>query len=173
MGKVLRYAVGLDIAKDKFDACLSAISESGLVTIKSSKASIANTPSGFKELVIWISKHLHKEDQLILCMEATGIYYEHLAWFLYQQGYSLSVLVPQKAKYYLRSLGIKSKDDQIDAKGLSVMAVQQSLKQWKPISDQIYELRQLTASTSNSSKHGQCCVTSTMCCFMDGWKIAL
>jgi transposase len=44
----------------------------------------------------------------------------------------------------MRSLGIKSKDDKIDAKGLAVMAAQQTLKLWVPLSDQIYKLRQLT-----------------------------
>ncbi|WP_315814531.1 IS110 family transposase [Paraflavitalea speifideaquila] len=44
----------------------------------------------------------------------------------------------------MRSLGIKSKDDKIDAKGLAMMAAQQTLKLWVPFSNQIYELRQLT-----------------------------
>ncbi|HTQ66484.1 MAG TPA: transposase, partial [Puia sp.] len=38
----------------------------------------------------------------------------------------------------------KSKNDKIDAKGLSMMAVQQQLKLWQPVSTQIYRLRQLT-----------------------------
>jgi transposase len=144
MAKPLKYAIGLDIAKDKFDACLSLIDDLQQVVIKSSKSAIPNTGHGFKELVDWLDKHVKEEIPLTFCMEATGIYYEQLAWFLYQEGYSVSVLVPQKAKYYLRSLGIKSKDDKIDAKGLSVMAAQQSLKEWKPISNEIYSLRQLT-----------------------------
>jgi transposase len=44
----------------------------------------------------------------------------------------------------MRSVGIKSKDDRVDAKGLAMMAAQQFLKEWKPASNQIYELRQLT-----------------------------
>jgi len=144
MAKVLKYAVGLDIAKDKFDACLVLIDETQKATIKSSKSSIANSLKGFQELLSWARKYLSKDIPSIFCMEATGIYYEQLAWFLYQQSYSVSVLVPQKAKYYIRSLGIKSKDDKTDAKGLAIMAAQQSLKEWKPVSNQIYELRQLT-----------------------------
>lgn len=44
----------------------------------------------------------------------------------------------------MRSLGIKTKADKIDAKGLAIMAAQQQLKLWQPLSDQIYRLRQLT-----------------------------
>ena len=144
MAKVLKYAVGLDIAKDKFDACLVLIDETQKVTIKSSKSSLSNSAKGFHELLRWARKYLSKGIPSVFCMEATGIYYEQIAWFLYQQSYCVSVLVPQKAKYYIRSLGIKSKDDKADANGLAIMAAQQTLKEWKPVSNQIYELRQFT-----------------------------
>jgi transposase len=144
MANVLKYAIGLDIAKDKFDACLAVIDEMQNVKVKSSKSSIANSSNGFAELISWVERHCKSDCPKVFCMEATGIYYEHLAWFLHQQGLFVSVLVPNKARNYIRSLGIKSKDDKIDAMGLATMAAQQSLKQWKPISNQIYELRQLT-----------------------------
>jgi transposase len=135
MAKVLKYAIGLDIAKDKFDACLAVIDEMQNVKVKSSKSSIFNSSNGFNELISWVEKHCKSDSPRVFCMEATGIYYEQLAWFLFQQGLSVSVLVPNKARHYIRSLGIKSKDDKIDAKGLATMAAQQSLKEWKP--DQI------------------------------------
>ena len=144
MAKVLKYAVGLDIAKNKFDACLAIIDEVQKVTIKSSRSSLSNSAKGFNELLSWVGKYFTNDTPKVFCMEATGIYYEQLAWFLYQHGHSISVLVPHKARYYMRALGIKSKDDRADAKGLAMMAAQQSLKEWKPMSNQIYELRQLT-----------------------------
>lgn len=144
MARILKYAVGLDIAKEKFDACLACIDETQRLTIKSNKAGIPNTAKGFNDLFTWTKKHFPESFPKFFCMEATGIYYEQIAWFLYQQGYAVSVLVPNKARHYMRCLGIKSKDDKADAKGLAMMAVQQSLKEWKPASNQIYELRQLT-----------------------------
>jgi transposase len=144
MAEVLKYAIGLDIAKNKFDACLALIDQSQKVTIKSSKSNIVNSAKGFDELLGWVKKHCSQQVPVLFCMEATGIYHEQLAWFLYQQGYSVSVLVPNKTRYYMRSLGIKSKDDKIDAKGLALMSAQQALRLWTPISNQIYQLRQLT-----------------------------
>jgi transposase len=144
MATVIKYAVGLDIAKNKFDACLAVIDDTQKVKIKSSKSSLPNSTNGFNELLQWIAKHFKDDAPKIFCMEATGIYYEQLAWFLYQHGYPVSVLVPHKARNYMRSLGLKSKDDKMDAMGLATMAAQQSLKEWKPLSNQIYELRQLT-----------------------------
>ncbi len=144
MAKVLKYAIGLDIAKDKFDACLAVVDQMQNVIIKSSKSGIPNSGKGFNELLTWVTKHVPEGLQKVFCMEATSVYYEQLAWFLHQQKCFVSVLVPNKARHYIKALGIKSKDDKADAKGLAIMGAQQSLPEWRPISNQIYELRQLT-----------------------------
>jgi transposase len=144
MSKVLKYAIGVDISKNKFDACLAVIDETQKVTVKSEKSSIPNSAKGFNELVQWAKKHCSSDAQTIFCMEATGNYHEHLSWYLYQHGSSVSILLPNKARYYMRSLGIKTKHDIIDAKGLAIMVAQQQLKLWQPLSDEIYYLRQLT-----------------------------
>lgn len=77
-------------------------------------------------------------------MESTGVYHEQLAWNLFQQDLAVNIVLPNKAKYYLKSLGRKSKNDKIDAKGLSQMGLEQNLALWKPLSKNIYSLRILT-----------------------------
>lgn len=142
--QVLKYAVGMDVSKDKIDVCLTVIDTLQKVTIKASR-SFTNNSKGFKELAQWVKTH-HKEPKLpiVYLMEATGVYYENLAWFLHHLGCHITVILPKKAKYYFKSLGLKSKNDKIDARGLAFMAVQQNLDAWKPISPQIEELRALT-----------------------------
>jgi transposase len=56
----------------------------------------------------------------------------------------VSIILPNKAKHYLKSLGHKSKNDKIDAKGLAQMGLEQNLILWKPLSKNIYSLRMLT-----------------------------
>jgi transposase len=77
-------------------------------------------------------------------MEATGVYHEHLAWFLYEEQIPLSIVLPNRAKAYMTSLGHKSKNDKVDAKGLAVMGVVHNLTLWQPGSKKIYDLRSLT-----------------------------
>jgi transposase len=67
-----------------------------------------------------------------------------VAWYLHQQDQPVSILLPNKAKYYLKSLGYKSKNDKIDAQGLSRMGLEQQLPVWKPLSKNLYALRLLT-----------------------------
>ena len=77
-------------------------------------------------------------------MEATGVYYESAAYFLYEKGLHVSVIVPNRAKRYAQALGLRSKTDAIDAFGLAQMAVQMTWKPWKPFSNQYNELLKLT-----------------------------
>src|SRR5207245_2934639 len=84
------------------------------------------------------------EVPLVLVMEATGIYYEQIAMYLSGQHYALRVVLPNKAKKYLQSTGLKSKNDKTDAQGLSRMGAEQCLALWQPMDSYFYQLRELT-----------------------------
>ncbi len=145
----LKYCVGLDVASKKIDVCMSVIDESQRVKVVSSK-SFLNTLNGFKAMEDWIIKN-HKEKQidLVLCMEATGVYHENCALYFFEKGFKTSIILPNKAKHYLISLGLKSKNDSIDAKGLSKMGSEQCLELWEPMGKYFYELRQYTRQYQN------------------------
>ena len=144
----LKYSVGLDVSSKKIDACISVIDQRQRVIVKSSKK-ILNTKTGFEDLVVWILKHQKDSIPVVICMEATGIYHENCAYFLYEKGFTVSIILPNKAKKYLDCLGLKSKNDSIDAKGLSQMGAEQCLEAWEPIGVFFYELRLLTRQRQN------------------------
>ena len=83
MNKLLRYSVGIDMSKDKFSACISAIDAGQNVTIKASRT-FRNVPNGFSDFYKWVSRHLSSDIPVCYIMEATGVYYERLGIFLYQ-----------------------------------------------------------------------------------------
>lgn len=143
MSELIKYAIGIDVSKDKFDACFCEMDISQGIKIKSSHK-FSNKISGFKDFVQWLQKHKKQDITLIICMEATGVYYEKLAMYLYQNKYSVVVVLPNKSKKYLQALGLKSKNDKIDAFGLGRMAAEQKLDLWQPMGDFFYTLRQLT-----------------------------
>lgn len=145
----LKYSAGLDIASKKIDICMSVIDVNQKVTVVSSK-SFLNTLNGFKDMHEWIVKnHKEKEVPLVLCMEATGVYHENCALYFSERKYKTSIILPNKAKHYLISLGLKSKNDSIDAKGLSKMGAEQCLELWQPMGKFFYELRQYTRQHQN------------------------
>jgi transposase len=144
----LKYSVGLDVSSKKIDACMSIIDEKQKVVVKSS-TQIANTKKGFENLEQWILKHKKEEIPVVICMEATGIYHENCAYYLFEKGFDTSIILPNKAKKYIEAIGLKSKNDSIDAKGLAQMGAEQCLEPWQPMGTFFYELRLLTRQHQN------------------------
>jgi len=141
---MLKYSLGIDVSKNDIHACLSIIDFTQQVKVKASRKFV-NQDQGFKDLDSWISKHKKETTiPLSITMEATGVYYESCALYLFKKNYAVSVILPSKAKQYLKALGIKTKNDKIDSVGLARMGAEQSLERWEPLDDFFYKLRSLT-----------------------------
>jgi transposase len=82
--------------------------------------------------------------QLVIGMEATGVYYEECAYYLFEQNFSIVVVLPNKAKKYMQAMGIKSKNDIIDAKALAQMFSERQFNLWQPMGKFFYKLRSMT-----------------------------
>lgn len=139
----LKYSVGTDISKNKFDACISVIDTNQRVKIVATKT-FNNTEKGVKSYLQWTQTRCKLEIPIAHSMEATGVYYERLAWFLHRSDEYVSVVLPNKAKKYLQSIGLKTKNDKIDAKGLARMGAEQNLRRWDAPDEQIMKLRGVT-----------------------------
>lgn len=139
----LKYGAGIDMALEKFDVCLSLIDDLQKV-VPVASCSFSNNPKGFCAFKQWIAKHQKHALPIVFLVEATGIYHEQLAWYLFEHECCVVVMLPNKAKKYKEALGLKSKNDTIDAAGLAAMACQQHLKPWQPISKNIYKMRVIT-----------------------------
>lgn len=141
---MVKYSLGIDVSMKVFYACLSIIDIHQQVRVKASRK-FNNTAAGFKELCEWIEKNYkQKEVPFQIVMEATGVYYEQCAMYLFKKGFTVSIVLPNKSRKYLQSTGLKSKNDQIDAKGLAQMGAQQKLEAWQPMNEFFYILRALT-----------------------------
>ena len=157
MGNFLLFFSCNHVCKDKFDVCLTVIDTLQKVTIKASR-SFTNNSKDFKELAQWVKTH-HKEPKLpiVYLMEATGIYYENLAWFLHHLNCHVTVILPKKPSIISKALGLKVRMTKLmPVGGLAFMAAQQNLEVWKPISPQIEELKALTRhyQTLQNEKNG-------------------
>lgn len=141
----VQIGIGIDISKADFRACMMGNNgKKDFKVIASRKFS--NTTKGFNDFIHWTKKH-HKKyevEEVEYLMEATGVYHENLAWELYEKEHKVIIVLPNQAKAFLKSEGIKSKTDKIDAKGLAKMVLVKKLRYWKPISPVLKELRTLT-----------------------------
>lgn len=124
-----KFCVGIDISKDHLDCCLGQTDASQIHTIIKHKR-FSNELSGFEELVKWESEYCTSSNVMFV-MEATGIYYENLAFFLSDLKLELSVLLPNIAKNYSRSLNVKTKTDDKDAEVLCKLGLERKLTIWQ------------------------------------------
>ncbi len=95
------------------------------------QSSFTNNEKGFKQLLSWKEKILNTHVALWHVMEATGVYYENLAYFLHERGEHLSILLPNKSKSFAKSLDIKTKTDKVDAAMLCRIGLERILPAWK------------------------------------------
>ena len=141
---MLKYSLGIDISKKDIHACLSVIDVNQQVKVKATRK-FSNQQTGFKELLLWLGNHRKEMNiPLAIIMEATGVYYESCAMFLFKQGFPVAVVLPNKAKKYLQAIGLRTKNDKIDAAGLARMGAEQCLELWQPMDEFFYTLRSLT-----------------------------
>lgn len=147
----LKYSVGNDISKEKFDSCISIIDSRQNVKIIATRT-FTNNQEGFKSYVNWVNLKCKLSLPIIHIMEATGIYYEKFAWHLHRSSKQLSVVLPNKSKKYMQSIGLKTKTDKIDAKGLSRMGAEQNFKLWEAPEKNMIELRSITRQRENLQK---------------------
>ncbi len=141
--KLLRQNSGIDMAKDNFVAGFTSIDAEHNIQQKRPKT-FKNNLSGYVAFLNWIESLQSNTIEMNFTMEATGVYYEGLAYFLKEGGKRVSVLLPNTVKKFGESLNTKSKTDKIDAKIIGLMGVERILPEWK-LSSKIYrELKTLT-----------------------------
>jgi transposase len=142
---VVKQCMALDVAKDDIQICFRAAMSDGNMRIRTQKK-VNNTSAGWKTIVTDIKKHLKTEapNGFVVVMEATGVYHENVCYFLSKQGYTINVVLPNKSKAYMKSLGLKSKTDKIDAQALAQMALERILDVWIAPSDNTLKIKHLS-----------------------------
>jgi transposase len=127
--------LGIDIAKDSFDTRL--LDDQG----GKRKRQFANTASGHQQLHHWLQHHTTGE--VHVCMESTSVYWEDLALYLHEAGYTVSVVNPARIKGYAMSQMRRSKTDPLDADVIADFCRTQHPTPWTPPDEAQRKLRAL------------------------------
>ena len=146
-----KYCVGIDVDKHTFKVCLLRLLDDSSKKVLGSRT-FPNSNKGFDQLLAWLSKKLQGQ-RASFVMETTGVYHEYLAYYLHERGNCVHIVLASKSKYYLQSLGFRSKTDKMDAKGLAMMGLEQCLDVWEPGSKQLLKLRSLTRQIEMLQDH--------------------
>jgi len=134
MEKPMTAILGIDVAKNKFDA---ALYRNGKYKTKS----FENNQLGFETLTTWLKEH--NEASVRACMEATGSYGDALARFLYEAGHTVSVVNPARIKAFGNSELLRTKNDKTDAKLVARFCEAHKPIAWRPDPPEVEHLRML------------------------------
>lgn len=150
-----KQVVGIDVGKDKFYACYKIQTDDGKVIIKGTK-SFNNDFTGINAFYKWCeNRNKTPNVKLVFIMEATGVYYEELAYFLHDKEQKVSVQLAQKMKYFAKSNNLKTKTDKVDSKVIAEFGVEKNLKGtdfWVPPSKDFKMIRNLTREHKSLTK---------------------
>lgn len=140
--KTIKQCIGIDVSKDTLDCCIGSTNPGQEQTFSKTKK-FSNTEGGFRELLKWV-KIRDKTSETLFVMEATGVYYENLAYWLHDHDQKLCVLLPNKVKHFAKSLNIKTKTDDRDARLLSQLGLERKLNCWNMPSKMMREIKFLS-----------------------------
>jgi len=129
MEQIIKQCVGIDIAKKDFEVTFSECDVYREI-INLSSRKFTNNNNGFKAFNKWFGKFEKKSIPLQFVMEATGVYHQHLAHFLYDLNLDVSVVLPKRAKDFSKTLKVKKTTDKIASRYLSVMGLEKKLDLW-------------------------------------------
>ena len=132
------YYVGIDISKHTLDFAVVNSKETLM------QLTVENTQQGIKNFISEFKKHVSFEKQQVLfCMEHTGLYNHYLLEYLVQKDFALCV---EPAVQIKRSMGLqRGKNDQVDAFRIARYAYKsrEELKLWKPAREVVKKLKSL------------------------------
>jgi len=143
MEKKIKQCVGIDCGYKELVVAYGIMDEKFDVKILSN-SKFKNQEKGFEKLLKWSKKLTDQGIEVTYLIEATGVYHERISLYLNEHSCKVSVLLPNKAKAFMRTLSVKTVNDKVSAQMLAQMGLEKKLELWQAPQKIFNELRQLT-----------------------------
>lgn len=141
MEKILKQCIGIDCAKDELVCCFGQVYDNFEDKVLA-RTVVPNSLKGFEKLIAWASK-LTKGHEVFYVVEATGVYHEKMAHFLFNHGKKISVVLPNKIRFFSKSLDTKTVTDKTSAEAIMLFGLKKNLKPWQKPNVLLMHLRSL------------------------------
>jgi len=151
MEKRLKQSLGIDVSKSDLSLSLGFLTDK-LVKEFIPHEDVSNDLSGYKTLLKWLRKSVDSNVDLVVVMEATGVYHQGIAHYLHSQGHAVCVMQSGRVKRYAQSLDQRSKTDALDSRMLSMLGLERSIRLWHPPSAELQQLKVLSRERSSLLK---------------------
>lgn len=143
MKKVIKQSVGIDVAQKELVVTFGRMYDDFSIEMHAHNVFKNNEP-GIKAMVKWVKKLAISELSIQFVMEATGVYHQKLAYYLDENAYKVSIVLPSKISNYFRTLEVKTINDKTASEAIARFGLERVLDQWKRPSALYKKLQQLT-----------------------------
>ncbi len=143
MKKVLKQALGVDVAQDELVVTLGRIHDDFSIELYAHYV-FKNSDAGIIALIKWVQKLIISDVNVRFVMEATGIYHQKFAYYLDEHGFEVSIVLPNKISNYMRTLELKTITDKTCSEAIARFGLERNLDQWKRPKEVYRQLQQLT-----------------------------
>jgi transposase len=147
--KFIHFA-GIDVSKNWIDVCVLIDAEKSVFN----QQRFDQSKQGFAELKKWLIKLSGSQvEQLLICVENTGLYDDALLYFLADKGFRVCLENAAKIKASIRDR--RAKNDQLDARNIALYALRHAdeLEEWQKPREVVDQLKQLLASRATLVSH--------------------
>jgi transposase len=141
--KVVRQVAGIDVAQKELVVTIGRKLDDFSIEFFGYKV-FKNSYSGILSLVEWVKKISDNEVSVGYVMEATGVYHQKFAYYLSENNYQVSIVLPNKISNYMRTLEIKTITDKSCSQAIAQFGLERKLDTWCKPNNVYKELQQLT-----------------------------
>ncbi len=145
--ETIKQIVGVDVAQEEL-VCTFGIISSDLGEQIKSTTIFENNSNGYGKFKKWCKTIAVEGVILQIVMEATGVYHEKFAYWLHDNKYNISIVLPSKISSYIQAINLKTITDKSASIAICKFGMRHKLDYWEP-SDPIYKkMKQLTRERS-------------------------
>jgi transposase len=136
--KEYKYFFGVDISKKTIDVTLSK-------DLQLIHRQFDNDSSGMEELMYWLKELNLNVDDVLFCMEATGLYCFPLTQFLASN--AIDIWIEHAARIKKANALDRGKNDKIDSMRIAMYAAKNldRLRLWRPAGNTLEKIRHLAS----------------------------
>ncbi|MFT4092746.1 MAG: IS110 family transposase, partial [Niabella sp.] len=142
MKQVLKQVCGIDVSQKELVVAFGRMYDD-LSTKLLWHKTFANNQKGFESLLQSVKKLAEDTIAVVYVMEATGVYHEKLAHYLYLNDQSVSIILPNKISNYARTLDVKTVTDKTASEAITLFGLERKLDSWNPPDPVFKQMRQL------------------------------
>jgi transposase len=143
MKKVVKQTAGIDVAQKELVVTLGRKFDDFSIELFAYKV-FKNNEKGIVDLVKWTNELTNKEIQVRYVMEATRVYHQKFAYYLEENKYDISIVLPNKISNYIRTLELKTITDKSCSQAIAQFGLERKLDNWKKTNNVYRECQQLT-----------------------------